>query len=271
MTAQFPRGARTEALRRALADAAPSAAPTVADPADADEQEIVGWLTRLRRLEGVPFHYLVPDVGMLPAESIRFFQVDPNWISALVDGAFSVGAPPSAQPADRARLGAPEPMSGFLLRSAAVSGWPGIEAQAYGDAAGTDALAQVRLERIAPSILLGLFTGVLRRLELTEPAEALHFGADPDGRGGWTKAPRYARSGGTHQIGDPVTAAAVPVPLRPFQDLTHDHAVVRAADLAAAFDPVVWPGPRPNPDQFDAGLFALEMVEGVQAVSFTVP
>jgi hypothetical protein len=55
--------------------------------------------------------------------------------------------------------------------------------------------------------------------------------------------------------------------LRPAQG----RAVVRVADLFATLDPLVWPGPRPSPDPFDAGLFALEMVEGVQAVSFTVP
>jgi hypothetical protein len=286
MTAQFPRGARVDALRRALAATPPalpalsvlpapsasSAAGEGADPAptDPDEQEIVGWLTRLHRLEGVPFHYLVPDGAMLPAESIRFFQVDPNWLDALLDGAFSVGGPPSGTDADRPRTATPsgpQELGGFLLRSAAVSGWPGMEAHAYGDPAGTDPLAQVRLERIAPSILLGLYAGVVRRLELTEPAEALHFGADAAGPGRWTKTLRYAQSGNGHVIGEPVAAPAVPVPLRP----TPNRAVLRAADLAAAIDPLVWPGPRPAPDPFDPGLFALEMVEGVQAVAFTVP
>jgi hypothetical protein len=222
----------------------------------------------------MPFHYLVPDAGMLPAESIRFFQVDPNWVDALLDGAFSVGTPPTDPDKGSARPRAssvPRRLSGFLLRSAAVSGWPGIRAHAYGDAAGTDALSQVRLERIAPSILLGLCTGVLRRLDLSEPAEALHFGADADGPGRWSKSPRYARSGGGHQIGEPIAAPAIPVPLRPDRDPARHRAIVRAADLAATLDPLVWPGPRPTPDPFDAGLFALEMVEGVQAVSFIVP
>jgi len=274
MTAQFPREGRTDALRRALADASPSAPSTATDSADPDEQEIVSWLARLRRLEGVPFHYLVPDAGMLPAESIRFFQVDPNWISALLDGAFSVGAPPSQPGDDVARPvepSAPQQLSGFLLRSAAVSGWPGMQAHAYGDAAGSEALPHVRLERIAPSILLGLFVGVLRRLELTEPTEALHFGADPDGRGGWSRSPRYARGGDGHRIGEPVATPAVPVPLRPIRITSGSPVIVRAADFAAALAPLVWPGPRPTPELFDAGLFALEMVEGVQAVSFTVP
>ena len=34
--------------------------------------------------------YLVPAETLLPAESIRFFVVDPLWRAALLDGAFSV-------------------------------------------------------------------------------------------------------------------------------------------------------------------------------------
>src|SRR5262245_19805440 len=49
------------------------------------------WLGRLRLLKGVPFNYLIPDEGMLPPESIRFFYLDMNWVDALLDGAFSIG------------------------------------------------------------------------------------------------------------------------------------------------------------------------------------
>jgi hypothetical protein len=53
--------------------------------------DIAGWLGRLHALIGVPFPYLVPDEGMLPPESIRFFRLDTAWVEALVDGAFSIG------------------------------------------------------------------------------------------------------------------------------------------------------------------------------------
>ena len=61
----------------ALADASPGT----------DEYQVVSWLTRLHLLYAVPFAYLVPDIRMLPAESIRFFQVDNGWVEALLDGA----------------------------------------------------------------------------------------------------------------------------------------------------------------------------------------
>lgn len=53
--------------------------------------DITAWLGRLHTLIGVPFPYLVPDEGMLPPESIRFFQLDTAWVEALIDGAFSIG------------------------------------------------------------------------------------------------------------------------------------------------------------------------------------
>jgi hypothetical protein len=54
-------------------------------------EAVSSWFENLTLLEGVPFHYLVPDDRMLPAESIRFFQIDPIWMECLVDGAFSIG------------------------------------------------------------------------------------------------------------------------------------------------------------------------------------
>src|SRR5258708_39023016 len=49
------------------------------------------WLGRLTLLYGVPFQYLVPDEKMLPAESIRFFYLNPEWLECLLQGACSVG------------------------------------------------------------------------------------------------------------------------------------------------------------------------------------
>jgi len=101
--------------------------------------EIVSsWFENLILLEGVPFSYLVPDERMLPAESIRFFQVDPIWIECLVDGAFSIGRVlESDHKLDRLHkennLGdvLPERSSGFLLRSEVVAGWPGLQVDGY--------------------------------------------------------------------------------------------------------------------------------------------
>lgn len=209
--------------------------------------ELRQWLTRLRLLEGVPFSYLVADTELLPPESIRFFYVDRRWTDALVQGALSVGTVNSddrtelsAQyPAVRAELdreernlrrraGTPRwqgdagPISGFLLRSRAVSGWPALHVRAFSaePEEADDArfpenhplrMRLLRLERLAPAVLLCLFDGIPKVVHLEEPRQGLQFGFDADDQGGQVRAtlrPRDAESF-DYLSGDPI-----PVPFR---------------------------------------------------------
>ena len=122
---------------------------------------------------------------MLPPESIRFFAVDPNWTAALVDGALSLAArtAPAAAAAAALRpaaLAAATPpaagYSGFLLRSALVPAWPGLRVTGYADPQAITPLATARLERLAPTVLLALFAGLVQRVDLAEPPQHLHAG-----------------------------------------------------------------------------------------------
>jgi hypothetical protein len=187
-------------------------------PADVDEDgehvvpfDLRQWLARLRLLEGVPFAYLVADSALLPLESIRFFYLDRRWTDALVQGALSVGTVSSD---DRTQLeqlypvvrdevdeaertvrpvggegatSTSETITGFLMRSRAVSGWPGIHVRAYdrelaeGDNAivpesDTRRLRLLRLERLAPAVLLALFDGVPQIVHIEEPRRGIQFG-----------------------------------------------------------------------------------------------
>src|SRR5271170_7711130 len=54
-------------------------------------RSVTQFLGRLNLLHGVPFAYLVADEKLLPAESLKFFSIDPEWINALLGGALSVG------------------------------------------------------------------------------------------------------------------------------------------------------------------------------------
>jgi hypothetical protein len=100
----------------------------------------------------------------------------------------------------RSTAAGPAVVSGMLLHSALVSGWPGLKLCAWrSDSAadvppGVDAgeLAQVRpelvvpllrLERLSPSMLLVLFEGVPRLVWLEEPHHAVQFGLDEAGTG----------------------------------------------------------------------------------------
>lgn len=177
------------------------------------------WLGQLGMLLGVPFENLVPDARMLPTESMRFFYVDTNWIESLVDGALSTGvhsdrdiryhrvmrtvvskvtdeAAGKLRMRQRGELAEnqgepPETLvldsrvrAGFVMRSALVSGWPGMAVQAFD---GTDEntatkLTPLRIERLAPDVLLAIFADVPRMVVVHEPEEGLHFGTG-NGRG----------------------------------------------------------------------------------------
>lgn len=162
---------------------------------------ITDWLAKLSLLYGVPFEYLVPDVRLLPVESLRFFYMDPNWLQRAIDGALSIGTTSSrdnvfneafyqqvyaavqaaiprvrqtvqgsAQPAE---LIAGATTTGFLFRSAVVSGYPGLEVIPTYQG---NAVPILRLDRISSDIMLALFNGVPDNVLIRQPAEGLHFG-----------------------------------------------------------------------------------------------
>lgn len=213
MAASVP---RHRALRELVGD--PSAQATIRAQAGPVPDNVSAWLADLQTLASVPFCYLIPDARMLPAESIRFFAVDPNWTAALADGALSLVSKtaPAAAAVQALRPGAlpaattTPTYSGFLLRSTLVSAWPALQVAGYSDALGTTSLPLTRLDRPAPTVLLALFAGLLQRVELTEPAQHLHFGvssaADPQV---WLRLIDAAQAG-QQPTGDPT----VPVSFR---------------------------------------------------------
>ncbi|MDT0451630.1 hypothetical protein [Streptomyces hesseae] len=166
------------------------------EPAGPDEDfaAVRDWLLRLRNLTGVPFAHLVPDARMLPAESLRFFHVDADWTTTLVEGALSVGlahrfdftgddllfGPQGALPEPTA------PVTGMLLRSRLVSGWPALEIRPYAnptETGGETPLTVLRREALAEDVLLVLFEGVPGRVEIAEPQQGVHFGIDEPDKG----------------------------------------------------------------------------------------
>jgi hypothetical protein len=171
---------------------------------------VTSFLGRLSLLHGVPFAYLVADEKPLPAESLKLFLIDPQWINALVGGALSVGRVETIRlllnktqagnyigdivkearalrakqrgekPTGTRPPAGPHPsfaFSGFLLRSRILEGWPGLEVRAFRSAGRESAeeLAMLRLDRVAPDILFGLVDGQVREMEITQPPEGLHF------------------------------------------------------------------------------------------------
>ena len=172
---------------------------------DPDARIVADWLAELQLLYGVPFAHLVPDERMLPAESIRFFYLDLNWIGALTDGALSIGLGSSKESATQAALtqqlrkmaataalghragtlrqdapaAASGPNAGLLIRSALVSGWPGLVVSAT---KGGNKVTLLRAVRLAAGVLFCLFNGVPDKVTLAEPHEGLEFGVTDQGR-----------------------------------------------------------------------------------------
>jgi hypothetical protein len=227
------------------------------------------FLAHLRLLVGVPFNYLIPDARLLPDESIRFFYLDRSWTDRLVDGAVAVGkigtreqAHHQAQhPTVQRRLDVTERsvrmlqrgqldfaarpdavagdpqnvVTGFVLRSAAVSGWPAMDVRAFrrvltrAELAARPALANdpanmlqpLRIERLSPSVLFALFDGVPELVWLEEPHHGVQFGVQSlTGRRGLFVYRRSA-SGEAEETRPPVE-----LPVR-----AANHSVVAIADL----------------------------------------
>jgi len=70
----------------------------------------------------------------------------------------------------------PEVISGFLLNSVLTENFRGLEFRAYGQREGGEPLKALRIETLGRQLLLGIFKGEIRRLEIAQPPEGLHFG-----------------------------------------------------------------------------------------------
>jgi hypothetical protein len=198
------------ALHRSTASAlANTSMNGTSDPPEA----VTDWLARLSLLYGVPFVYLVPDYRMLPPESIRWGFLDENWIARATDGAMAVGRTNTAAASldctlslavaqsvtlargqvraklrgarsfrsradSRPSMPAETPVDGtvtvLLIRSAVVSGYPGMEVRGL-DGEGKN-VELLRMDHLAPDVLIVLFAELPASVELIEPPEGLHFG-----------------------------------------------------------------------------------------------
>jgi hypothetical protein len=284
-----------DALRERLSDPGQSApdAPTTDLPPYA-----LSFLAHLRLLVGVPFEYLVPDPLMLPNESIRFFHLDRSWTDRLVDGVFAVGtigtreqahyqtaAPdlqsrldtlqPSVRPMQRG-LGSLEPtatspdpagaITGVLLRSALVSGWPQMDVRAYTQG---NKLTLLRLERLAPAVLIALFAGIPDRVELEEPHHGVQFGSSTIGGtlGVLRRRPDGQLSPSTDTQA-PIESGAAEQPSFPFAFRDPQLQVVEIAALRRllSYEADERDAPRPSPT--GSGLIGMPVQTG--SAAFTV-
>lgn len=116
------------------------------------------------------------------------------------------------------------PITGFLLRSSLVSGWPHMDVRAYTYPAGVGSpelnfdpanlpdgvrqLEPLRIERLSPAVMIALFDGEPTLVTLEEPHHGVQFGVKSDGG----RLRIYARDeqGTLVDPANPDTAADVP-------------------------------------------------------------
>lgn len=211
---------------------APSPSATEQEADGPFPRELLEWLARLRLLQGVPFPYLVAHEDLLPPESIRFFYLDRNWSDSMVEGALAAGCTSTRDRAKAQQVygelrdaidrterklwaqfargtpeeGVAEVVTGFLLRSRAVSGWPGLHVRGFD--ASKNEMRLLRMERLAPAVLLVLFDGVPHRVEIEEPKQGIQFGVDQMTESTFAVNARHPDSG------EVIKQVEVPVPFR---------------------------------------------------------
>lgn len=272
------------------------------------------FLSLLRMLVGVPFDYLVPDARLLPDESIRFFYLDRSWTDRLVDGAIAVGKIGTREQAhhqahaasvhqqldqseriarklqinafrdfdlhksDNDKNQSPgNIVTGFLLRSAAVVGWPHMDVRAYDidvpersnpDDPNTELdpsdpnvakhqLKTLRLELLSPSVLLALFEGIPQLVFLEEPHHGVQFGILDSQQNG--KFRMFIRNTTGHQIDSGGNGITIPAPVRASNPRVIHVAALR--DSLQTQSGIHDTPPNQMPQQSGSANFAVEVLQ----------
>ncbi len=211
---------------------------------------VIDWCQKRLELHGLPFEYLIPDTRMLPENSLRIFRIHEGWMECLIGGALSVGR---AGKEDRIlevnyhAIAFPNQFrdrTGFLLRSPAVEEHRDLKVTASN-------VTQVRLERIAPGLLLGIYAGTFTKLEFSLPPIGLHFGLAEEDKSGFVK---YIKDETT---GKDITRVVV--------DISKD--VVDISKLSKDIAKVLNLN---SNDKLTPGRFAFQMCEGTESVEFSI-
>lgn len=240
-------------------------APTglVQAPASAEVPPVITkWFADASLLVDVPFGYLVPDENLLPTESMRFFQVDAHWMDMLLDGAASLGRVIGQDLEHEQALNEAfrfpyrtQGLSGVLIRSEIVAGWPDLVVLGYASADDKAPQEPIRRALLSKNVLLCLFEGSLQMLDVQLKPEALHFGLDDSDsqEGAYVKLLRRADGSLDPTAIDPM----------PWRDASH-----QVLDIAALATQIQTAQNRPA--ALDSAAFAMEMIASSPKIRFTI-
>ena len=229
---------------------------------------IASWFQDLELLKNVPFNYLVPDTRLLPPESLRFFWIDSYWVDCLQDGAFSVGRVTKedlrldvqSRSLQRSKTQSDKTITGFLLHSEVVSGWPGLEIEGYATpvtgnnfVGPENKLTILRRDLLSDNILLCFFAGEVKTLDLSIKGSSVNCGVDPIEKGSpITKGLRNLDGSQTDE------KKKIDVPFR-----NENLGVINIEEMANRLKEGL-----KYPDNFTSAQFAATMIEGSPKVRF---
>ena len=246
-----------------------------------------------------------PIVSMTVADLVPIgveFSLDPNWIEAFLDGALSIGRTteiqtqadsrtramlrPSSVAAARLRRRNDRPhlaqlkrasassptsaVTGLLLRSQVVRGWPRLQIDGYStnDDSHSPDVPKLRMGHLSPDVLLCLFDGAVAMVAIHEPPEQLHCGVEfPDSGGLQTACTTLpALNGETpgrqYPQGLPPQTGIAEVPLRP------DSLTIQVRAAAASIQNALNAQFGAAVDTLTSNQFALELAKGVVRVEY---
>ncbi|KAF3219508.1 hypothetical protein TWF679_010976 [Orbilia oligospora] len=164
------------------------------DPNSSDWMILLRWVLDRIYLAEVPGHFLITDPAHLPIESIRCFNIDQNWINALIDGSLSLANHTDLKE-DKVRnvmkrcinkyfetTKTEVPVYGFLIRSQILVKFPDIIVETYLNGKPTTETILIRHTILDTGIMLGLCSAVpdgksWDSLRLTQPPHQQFFTA----------------------------------------------------------------------------------------------
>lgn len=230
-------------------------------------------LDKWKLLKSLPFDYLVPKPDLLPSESLRFFHLDTNWLRAFIDGFFSVGKVNGFDDQQEEFKHFPsfdKPITGILLRSEAVAGWPAMHINASAiKLDGTDydpndygkMVSILRKAFLQKEVMLVLFDGVPKTLDFYLSPEGLHSGFEVD----QDDPPEYS-----HIIRDPKTGEELTGKVEAISSNqgNQQYRTFNATALSMSFQTEII---KKYADfQITPGYFGLELIEGAPMVRIQV-
>ncbi len=174
------------------------------------------------------------------------------------------------------------PLTGFLLRSAVVEGWRGLEVLAYGSLSGREIesgppedlndkrkagieedvvpLKPLRIEQLSGDVMLCIFNGVIAQLVIRQPREGLHFGLTPE-KGAYTKTLRELGHKDPNRAGQVLPGLTIDLAGSKLLRDQEYPGVIRVAAAADAMKDLLRGAGELKNDSFTSAEFAVEMIE----------